>query len=52
VPDVQEVETPVGEDDARAPFARNRHARNQTVALKYARGRVGLLLFVARRHLE
>ena len=37
VADVEDVEAAVGEDDARAPFARNRHARYQAVALKYAR---------------
>ncbi len=38
VPDVQQVETAVGEDDARAPSARDGHARDEAVALKDARG--------------
>src|SRR5205085_8458376 len=45
VPDVKEVEAAVGEDDARAVFACDGDARDQSVALKYSRGGGRLLLF-------
>ena len=50
VPDVQEVEAAIGEDDTRAVLARNRHARYQSVAFEYACGGVRLLSFVVRWH--
>src|SRR5947209_6253978 len=46
VPDVQQIEAAVGEDDARAVLARNRHARYQAIAFEYACGGVRLLSFV------
>jgi len=50
VPDVQEVEAAIGEDDARAVLARNRHARYKSVAFEYAGGGIRLLSFVVRWH--
>ena len=50
VPDVQEVEADIGEDDTRAVLARNRHARYQSVAFEYACGGIRLLSFVVRWH--
>ena len=50
VPDVQEVEAAIGEDDTRAVLARNRHARYQSVAFEYACGGIRLLSFVVRWH--
>src|SRR5215212_2614240 len=52
VADVQEVEAPVCEDDARAALARNRDARYQAVAFEYAPGRARLPLVVLFHHSE
>src|SRR5215213_10050579 len=50
VPDVQQVEAAVGEDDARAPPARDGDPRDQPVALKYARRGGHFGLFVCLSH--